>query len=74
MLAAPVYTARQISGIKAACLAGREVLDLAAAACRPGVTTDEIDRVVREGFRVSRGYVTYLRTLTGEEAVAGLRV
>lgn len=44
--AAPVYTARQIEGIRAACVAGREVLDLAAAAVRPGVTTDELDRVV----------------------------
>ena len=51
--AAPVYTARQIEGIRAACVAGREVLDLAAAAVRPGVTTDELDRVVRE--RAFRG-------------------
>lgn len=27
---------------------GREVLDLAAAAIRPGITTDEIDRIVHE--------------------------
>ena len=27
---------------------GREVLDIAAAAIRPGVTTDEIDRLVHE--------------------------
>ena len=47
MFSAPVYiSAKQIAGIKAACLAGREALDLAAAACKPGVTTDEIDRVV----------------------------
>lgn len=44
-----MYTARQIAGIKRACIAGREVLDLAAAVCKPGVTTDEIDRVVSVG-------------------------
>ena len=44
-----MYTARQIAGIKRACIAGREVLDLAAAVCKPGVTTDEIDRVVSDG-------------------------
>jgi len=30
------------------CRLGREVLDIAAAACRPGVTTDYIDEVVHQ--------------------------
>lgn len=38
-------------GIRAACTLGRKVLDLAHAAVAPGVTTDEIDRVVRTGRR-----------------------
>ncbi|EPY53872.1 methionine aminopeptidase Fma1 [Schizosaccharomyces cryophilus OY26] len=35
-------------GMRKACHLGREVLDIAAAAVRPGVTTDEIDRIVHE--------------------------
>ncbi|GMT24938.1 hypothetical protein PFISCL1PPCAC_16235, partial [Pristionchus fissidentatus] len=35
-------------GLKVACKLGREVLDEAARAIAPGVTTDEIDRVVHE--------------------------
>uniref|UniRef100_A0A0K0DNP2 Methionine aminopeptidase n=1 Tax=Angiostrongylus cantonensis TaxID=6313 RepID=A0A0K0DNP2_ANGCA len=35
-------------GLRVACRLGREVLDEAAKACVPGVTTDEIDRVVHE--------------------------
>ncbi|CAN0088494.1 unnamed protein product, partial [Discosporangium mesarthrocarpum] len=46
--AIPIYTAKQIEGIRAACKVGREVLDTAGKAVRVGVTTDEIDRVVRE--------------------------
>lgn len=45
-LAVPVYNSKQIEGIRRACVLGREVLDKAHAAVRPGVTTDEIDRVV----------------------------
>jgi len=30
------------------CILGREVLDIAAAACKPGVTTDYIDEVVHK--------------------------
>ena len=43
-----VRSGKQLEGIRAACRAGREVLDLAAAAVRPGVTTDELDRIVHE--------------------------
>jgi hypothetical protein len=41
-----IRSADEIAGIRRACRVGREVLDAAAAAVRPGVTTDEIDRVV----------------------------
>lgn len=34
--------------MRKACRLGREVLDIAAAAIKPGVTTDEIDRIVHE--------------------------
>ena len=44
--AVPIRTPKQIEGIRRACRLGREVLDKAHAAIRPGVTTDEIDRVV----------------------------
>jgi hypothetical protein len=45
--AVAVRTADELAGIRRACLVGREVLDAAHRAVRPGVTTDEIDRVVR---------------------------
>jgi methionyl aminopeptidase len=38
-------TAEQISGFREACKLGREILDAAHRVIRPGVTTDEIDRV-----------------------------
>ncbi|CAI8058030.1 Methionine aminopeptidase 1 [Geodia barretti] len=38
----------EIEGLKVACRLGREVLDVGARAVRPGVTTDEIDRLVHE--------------------------
>jgi methionyl aminopeptidase len=44
----PVYTPEQIEGIRAACKAGREVLDIAGRALRVGITGDEIDRIVHE--------------------------
>lgn len=46
-----VYTAEELDGecgLRHACRMGREVLDIAGKALRPGVTTDEIDRVVHE--------------------------
>lgn len=42
----PIYTPKQIAGIRKACLLARQILDKAHAAVRPGVTTDEIDKVV----------------------------
>lgn len=38
----------EIEGMRTACRLGREVLDIAAVAIKPGVTTDEIDRIVHE--------------------------
>lgn len=46
-----VYTKEELYGeygLKHACEMGREVLDIAGKALRPGVTTDEIDRIVHE--------------------------
>ena len=39
---------RDIEGMRAACRVGREVLDIAGSAVRPGITTDEIDKIVFE--------------------------
>lgn len=43
----PIYSAQQLAGIREACRLARHILDTAHAAVRPGVTTDEIDKVVR---------------------------
>lgn len=46
-----IYSQQEIEaeeGLRHACRMGREVLDIAAKALRPGVTTDEIDRIVHE--------------------------
>jgi len=46
-----VYTSEELDGecgLRHACRMGREVLDVAGQALRPGVTTDEIDRIVHE--------------------------
>jgi len=43
-----IYTDKQIQGIRAACRIGREVLDIAARAIRPGITTEEIDVIVHK--------------------------
>ena len=46
-----IYTAEELDGeygLRHACRMGREVLDVAGKALRPGVTTDEIDRIVHD--------------------------
>jgi methionyl aminopeptidase len=46
-----IYTSEELDGefgLRHACSMGREVLDIAGRALRPGVTTDEIDRIVHE--------------------------
>lgn len=47
MCAVPVRSGEEVEGVRQACLVARRVLDAAHAAVRPGVTTDEIDRIVR---------------------------
>eukprot|EP00882_Tetradesmus_deserticola_P008357 GHRQ01008814.1.p1 GENE.GHRQ01008814.1~~GHRQ01008814.1.p1 ORF type:complete len:202 (+),score=66.46 GHRQ01008814.1:1308-1913(+) len=49
--AVAIRSAEEAAGIRRACRVGREVLDAAAAVVRPGITTDEIDRVVSEVAR-----------------------
>lgn len=44
----PTYNKAEIKKIRKACMLGREVLDIAAAAVRPGITTDELDAIVHE--------------------------
>lgn len=43
-----ILDAKGIEGMRKVCRLAREVLDLAAAAARPGVTTDEIDEIVHK--------------------------
>ncbi|KAL4434793.1 hypothetical protein ABPG77_005320 [Micractinium sp. CCAP 211/92] len=43
-----IRTEKDIAGIREACRLGRLVLDKAHAAIKPGVTTDQIDRIVHE--------------------------
>lgn len=50
----PVHSAKQIKKMRQACKLGREILDAAHRAVRPGVTTDELDRIVHE-FTVEHG-------------------
>ncbi|KAG0172392.1 Methionine aminopeptidase 1 [Apophysomyces sp. BC1021] len=38
----------EIEGMRKVCKLAREVLDIGAAAIRPGITTDEIDRIIHE--------------------------
>jgi len=49
-----VNTKKEIRGIRAACKIGRDILDLAHSLVRPGITTDEIDRVVHAAI-IARG-------------------
>jgi len=53
---APVRTPAEIEKMRAACLLGRKMLDLAHAHVKPGVTTDEIDRVVHEATVAAGAY------------------
>lgn len=46
----PVWSGAALEGIRAACAAGRRILDKAHAAVRPGITTDEIDRIVSDAL------------------------
>eukprot|EP00873_Tetraselmis_striata_P025893 jgi/Tetstr1/446157/TSEL_003559.t1 len=44
----PIRSAKEIEGLRRVCRLAREILDAAHAAIRPGITTDEIDRIVHE--------------------------
>jgi methionyl aminopeptidase len=55
-----IYTSKELDGeegLRHACRMGREVLDVAGKALRPGVTTDEIDRIVHEATVERNWYV-----------------
>ncbi len=39
-------TEKDIMGVREACKVGREVLDIAGSVIKPGITTEEIDKVV----------------------------
>lgn len=43
-----ILNEKERDGMRTVCRLAREVLDIAAAAIRPGITTDEIDRIVHE--------------------------
>ncbi|PKC58047.1 hypothetical protein RhiirA1_428079 [Rhizophagus irregularis] len=43
-----VLNKEEIEGVRTVCKLAREVLDIGAATVKPGVTTDEIDRVIHE--------------------------
>ncbi len=47
--AVAIRSKADIDGMRTVCRMAREILDAAHAAVAPGVTTDEIDRVVRMG-------------------------
>jgi len=47
-IAIKVYSLEEIEGIRKACKIGREVLDIAGAAVKSGVTTDFLDSIVHE--------------------------
>ncbi|XP_024948349.2 methionine aminopeptidase 1A isoform X2 [Citrus sinensis] len=51
-----IKTPDQIERMRETCRIAREVLDAAARMIRPGVTTDEIDRVVHEATITAGGY------------------
>eukprot|EP00270_Netrium_digitus_P005624 TRINITY_DN1751_c0_g2_i2.p1 TRINITY_DN1751_c0_g2~~TRINITY_DN1751_c0_g2_i2.p1 ORF type:complete len:455 (+),score=91.44 TRINITY_DN1751_c0_g2_i2:403-1767(+) len=51
-----IKTAEQIERLRKTCMIARQVLDIAAQMIKPGVTTDEIDRVVHEATTAAGGY------------------
>jgi methionyl aminopeptidase len=51
-----VHTPAQIEGIRVACRLAREVLDVAGAAVKVGITTDEIDRIVHDATIARNAY------------------
>ena len=52
----PLLSPAQVVRMRRACVLGREILDAAHRAVRPGVTTDELDRVVHEAHVEAGAY------------------
>ncbi|EOD26530.1 hypothetical protein EMIHUDRAFT_42070, partial [Emiliania huxleyi CCMP1516] len=52
----PVVSAAQAEKLRAVCRMGREIVDAAHRVIKPGVTTDEIDRVVHDKHMEPRAY------------------
>ncbi|KAK9868002.1 hypothetical protein WJX84_011144 [Apatococcus fuscideae] len=65
----PVRTPKQIEGLRKACRIARDILDKAHAAVRPGVTTDEIDRVVHEATLEAGAYPSPLNYFSFPKSV-----
>ncbi|CAG8661502.1 5908_t:CDS:10, partial [Ambispora leptoticha] len=51
-----ILSAKDIKKMRTVCKLAREVLDIGAAAVKPGVTTDEIDRIVHEAIIERNSY------------------
>eukprot|EP01023_Acetabularia_acetabulum_P023141 TRINITY_DN22713_c1_g1_i1.p1 TRINITY_DN22713_c1_g1~~TRINITY_DN22713_c1_g1_i1.p1 ORF type:complete len:388 (-),score=59.70 TRINITY_DN22713_c1_g1_i1:697-1860(-) len=60
---------QEIEGIRAACALGRQVLDKAHAAIKPGITTDEIDKVVHEATIQAGAYPSPLNYFSFPKSV-----
>ena len=61
-----VYNQEEIEGVRLVCKLAREVLDIAAAALKPGITGEEIDKIVYNACieRNSYPYVFLCRYLS----------
>ncbi|GJN19839.1 hypothetical protein PR202_gb07152 [Eleusine coracana subsp. coracana] len=58
-----IKTPEQIERMRETCRIAREVLDAGARIIKPGITTDEIDRVIHEET-IARGHITFLYKFT----------
>lgn len=65
----PVLTPAQAKMVRRACLIGREIVDAAHRAIKPGVTTDEIDRIVHDKHLEYNAYPAPLNYLNFPKAV-----
>ncbi|KAI8328958.1 MetAP 1 [Chlamydoabsidia padenii] len=64
-----VLSEEEIEGMRKVCKIAREVLDIGAAAIRPGITTDEIDRIVHEATIERGAYPSPLNYYTFPKSV-----
>ena len=62
--AVPIRNAKDIAGMRAACKMARQILDKAHAAVKPGVTTDEIDQVVKYVSNIRKYHTYYMLVLS----------